>query len=116
MSSLPTDAKARKEIPLYSGFIKYFPRAMIAVAQCSYRGNAQHHPGTPLHWDKSKSTDHRDCLLRHMVDDVLGVAMDVDETEHRTKVAWRAMADLEIHLEQRAQIENERTQKENIRS
>lgn len=97
--SLPTDAKARKAVPLYSGVVRYFPRALIAVAQCSYRGNEQHHPGTPLHWDRSKSQDHLDCLMRHMVDDVLGVEIDTDETEHLTKCAWRALAALELHLE-----------------
>lgn len=100
--SLPTDAKARKAVPLYSGVVRYFPRALIAVAQCSYRGNEQHHPGTPLHWDRSKSQDHLDCLMRHMVDDVLGVEIDTDETEHLTKCAWRALAALELHLERRA--------------
>jgi hypothetical protein len=100
--SLPTEAKARKAVPLYSGVLRYFPRALIAVAQCSYRGNEQHNPGQPLHWAKGKSTDHLDCLLRHMVDDILGVAIDTDQTAHLTKVAWRALAELETHLEREA--------------
>jgi hypothetical protein len=25
-------------------------------------GNEQHHPGTPLHWDRSKSTDEGDAV------------------------------------------------------
>lgn len=100
--SLPTDAKARKAVPIYSGVLRYFPRALCAVAECSYRGNQQHNPGQPLHWDRSKSTDHLDCLLRHMVDDILGVEIDTDETAHLTKVAWRALAHLEVHLERAA--------------
>lgn len=97
--SLPTDSKARKRIPIYSGVIRYFPRSLIALAQCSQAGNDQHNPGKPLHWDRTKSMDHLDCLMRHMVDDVLGTTLDTDDIIHKTKVAWRAMADLELALE-----------------
>ena len=97
--TLPTEAKARKAVPIYSGVLKYFPRAIIAVAECSYRGNEQHNPGQPLHWDRSKSRDHLDCLLRHLMDDALGVKTDTDQTAHLTKCAWRALAALELHLE-----------------
>ena len=45
----------RKEYPLYSGLLKYFPDALMEVANCSYKGNEQHNPGTALHWDRSKS-------------------------------------------------------------
>lgn len=34
--TLPTDPKARKAIPVYSGFIKYFPRAICAVAAANW--------------------------------------------------------------------------------
>lgn len=98
MSGLPTEAKARKNIPVYSGFIAYFPRAIAAVAELSRKGNEQHHPGAPLHWDMSKSTDELDALCRHLLDDVMGVPMDTDEVLHLTKVAWRAMAKLERTL------------------
>lgn len=104
---LPMDAKARKSVPLYSGVFKYFPDALIEVAKCSFAGNEQHHPGTPLHWDKSKSLDHEDCILRHLMDATLGVPMDVAklpdgrvfETPHLAKVAWRALALLQSSLE-----------------
>lgn len=100
-ASLPIEPKARKGIPLFSGLLKYFPDALIAVAHCSYVGNEQHHPGEPLHWDKSKSTDHYDCLLRHLVDDLTGVPVDpspVGDVDHLAKVAWRALAGLQTAL------------------
>jgi len=84
---LPEDAQARKEIPLYSGLMQYFPRALCAVAHQSYLGNQQHHPDKPLHWDRSKSSDEEDALLRHMVD------------KEWVQVAWRALARLEKELE-----------------
>ena len=30
---LPTDSKERKAIPVYTGFIKYFPRAIAASSK-----------------------------------------------------------------------------------
>lgn len=96
---LPLDPQARKAIPIYSGFIKYFPRGIIKVAELSAKGNEQHNPGSPLHWDRSKSGDEKDALMRHIVDDVLGEGEDVDGVLHATKMAWRAMANLEKVLE-----------------
>ena len=84
---LPTDSKARKQIPIYSGLVQYFPDALVAVAKVSYDGNEQHHPGTHVHWDRSKSTDELDALMRHIID------------EEWDKVAWRALAHLQKTLE-----------------
>lgn len=97
--SLPTEAAARKAIPVYSGFVKYFPDAMMAVAELSRKGNDQHNPGKPLHWDRSKSGDELDALMRHLLDDAMNVPLDTDGVMHKTKVAWRAMADLQKALE-----------------
>lgn len=87
MSILPTDAQERKRIPIYSGFINYFPLAIAEVAKLSFKGNEQHNPGTPLHWDRSKSGDELDAMMRHVLD------------EDWTEVAWRAMANLQKKLE-----------------
>lgn len=95
--SLPTDAALRKQIPVYSGFICYFPDATAAVAQLSYLANEQHNPGEPMHWAKDKSTDELDALCRHMIDDA---SPDVDDRDlegvlHTVKMAWRGMANLQ---------------------
>jgi hypothetical protein len=92
-------AEARKGIPVYEGFIKYFPRAILAIARLSKVANDQHNPGEPLHWAKEKSTDELDALMRHMIDDVLGEKEDTDGILHFTKLAWRGMANLERELE-----------------
>ena len=81
--ALPTDAKARKTYPMYSGCILYFPHALAAVAHLSYLGNQQHHPDKPLHWDMDKSADELDALIRHIID------------EEWDQVAWRALANSE---------------------
>jgi hypothetical protein len=76
-------AEERKAHPLFTGCLAYFPNALLAVAAVSRRGNEQHHPGTTLHWDMSKSSDEADAQARHMV----GGEWDV--------AAWRALALLE---------------------
>ena len=86
---LPTDAKARKNVPLYSGLFKYFPDALCEVAELSRIGNEQHNPGQPMHWDRSKSGDELDALLRHAID---AGTYDTDKVAHSTKIAWRAFS------------------------
>ena len=93
---LPTDPKERKGAPVYSGVLNYFPLAIMEVAKLSKTGNDQHNPGQPLHWDKTKSTDHKDCIARHLLE---AGTIDSDGERHSTKVAWRALANLQIELE-----------------
>ena len=93
---LPTDAKARKDTPLYSGVMAYFPDALCEVARLSKIGNDQHNPGQPMHWAKDKSTDHEDCIARHLLDHG---KRDTDGVRHSAKVAWRALAMLQIEIE-----------------
>lgn len=93
---LPPNAAERKAIPIYSGFLRYFPYAVAAVAELSRIGNEQHNPGKPLHWDRSKSGDELDALARHLLD--CGT-LDSDGVRHSTKVAWRALANLQKEIE-----------------
>lgn len=93
---LPNDATERKAIPVGTGFIDYFPDAMVAVAKLSKIGNDQHNPGKPLHWDRSKSGDESDALMRHFLE---RGTIDTDGVRHSAKVAWRAMALLQKELE-----------------
>ena len=95
-SGLPTKASERKAIPLFSGCMAYFPRALAAVAECSRIGNEQHNPGAPLHWDRAKSSDEADALARHLLEHG---TIDTDGIRHSAKVAWRALALLEKELE-----------------
>lgn len=97
----------RKERPVYSGVLKYFPDALLEVAHVSFVGNQQHNPGQPLHWDKSKSTDEPDALTRHLLD---AGTRDTDGTRHSAKVAWRALANLQREIEaERDEQEKEST-------
>lgn len=93
---LPTDAAGRKAVPLATGCLDYFPLALAEVAYVSRVGNEQHNPGKPLHWDRSKSTDEADALLRHFAE---RGTVDTDGLRHSAKVAWRALALLQKELE-----------------
>lgn len=86
-------SKRRKEQPVFTGFVQYFPAAMALVAELSRLGNEKHNPGQPLHHARGKSMDHGDCIVRHQA-----TYTDIDkETEmvHAVAVAWRAMAQLQ---------------------
>jgi hypothetical protein len=75
---LAGDSAARKEAPIYEGFMCYFPNAIAEVARLSLTGNEKHNPGQPLHWSFTPSNDL--------------------EFLHAVMVAWRAMAQLETLL------------------
>ena len=96
----------RKKMPVYSGCLKYFPNALKYVSFVSYMGNQQHHADKPLHWDKSKSSDESDALVRHLIDHSIN-PLDEDGLYHLGKVAWRSLALLERYLE------NEQLQEKN---
>lgn len=106
--TLPTDSKERKFVPMASGLLAYFPAALAGVAKISYQGNQKHNPGMPMQHSRWLSTDHEDCVLRHLLDTMElinayskdgeygdGVAPPITEEQILTEVsslAWRALA------------------------
>jgi hypothetical protein len=93
---LPSDAKERKRIPIASGVLDYFPSALIEVAKVSFNGNEQHNPGEALHWARGKSMDQDDTMLRHFME---RGTLDTDGQRHSAKMAWRALAILQLEME-----------------
>ena len=89
-------AQERKQRPVFSGVVKYFPDALIEVAYVSFVGNEQHNPGQPLHWAKEKSQDEADALIRHLIE---SGTRDTDGVRHSAKVAWRALALLQREID-----------------
>lgn len=109
--TLPTDSNERKEIPITSGCLAYFPAALAGVARVSKAGNDKHNQGESLHHARGKSMDHADCIVRHLMDvqDLLaayekfiaGPNMPhdraIDETQaallvEASQLCWRALA------------------------
>jgi hypothetical protein len=97
---LPTDSAARKRIPFVTGLIDYFPDALAAVAEVSFVGNEKHNPGQPLHWSREKSADHADCIGRHLLE--RGTIDPITKVRHSAQLAWRALANLQIEIEEDA--------------
>jgi hypothetical protein len=94
-------AAERKEYPIASGVLAYFPDALAEVAHVSYVGNVQHNgPNSPLRWDRSKSSDEADALIRHFTE---RGTVDTDNLLHSAKCAWRALAYLQKEIEARKQ-------------
>lgn len=101
--TLPADSAERKNVPLYSGCLAYFPAALAGVAAHSKAGNDKHNPGQPLHHARGKSNDHMDCIARHLIDigdlraqiergeAVPGVQWPTLRSELNA-LAWRALA------------------------
>lgn len=98
--TLPTDSESRKDVPVFSGCVKYFPAALAGVSKISKAGNDKHNPGQELHHDRSKSLDHKDCILRHLMDtEDLIAALERGQIESTEQIlaevnalAWRALA------------------------
>ena len=95
-------ATLRKATPVFSGVLNYFPDAIKYVSKASYVGQQQHNPDKPLAWDRSKSGDELDALTRHLIDHSVD-PMDDDGVLHLGKVAWRALAALQKHIEDNPQ-------------
>lgn len=91
---LPCEATARKSLPIGTAVLDYFPLALAEIARVSLAGQKQH--GTSG-WDRSKSADESDALIRHFLE---RGTYDSDGLRHSAKLAWRALALLQKELEQ----------------
>jgi len=93
---LPTDAAERKNLPIVTGFLDYFPLSCLEVARVSVVGNVQHNPGEPLHWARGKSGDQADTIVRHIME---RGGKDTDGVYHMARALWRMHAEFQIFLE-----------------
>jgi hypothetical protein len=92
-------SKERKDTPICTGVLDYFPLALAAIARLSKKGNDKHNPGEKLHWSRGKSDDHVDCLVRHLME--RGTVDPSTGELHDVAVAWRALANLQLAEEAR---------------
>lgn len=82
--------------------MRYFPDALLAVAELSLYGNEKHNPGEDLHWSREKSSDHADCAARHLLEP-LGVDMSYGPEKpvlHSVAAAWRSLANAQVEIEE----------------
>lgn len=93
---LPDASADRKNLPIGEFLRTYFPKAIAYAALVAKRGNDQHNPGEPMHWAREKSSDHTDCIARHLLD---AGAKDGKGIRHSGGLVWRALANLQLELE-----------------
>ena len=64
---LPEDPKERKELPMWRACLMFFPKTFVAITKLSMKGQKQHkYKEGNIEWDRSKSSDDWDSLIRHM--------------------------------------------------
>lgn len=84
--------------PVFRGFLNYFPRAILSIAEVSEIGSKKYC------WNGWETVDdgvnrYSDALVRHMCKDSSGEKYDIDtKLLHKAHVAWNALAVLELEL------------------
>jgi hypothetical protein len=102
MTNIPQGDAERKAAPMFRGLLGYFAWACFKIAAHSLRSDRKHNPHLPAeeapHWRREASTDHPDCIIRHLCDawgprpdDFEGDDLDWEEY-HLTALAWRSNA------------------------
>ena len=93
------NSEERKQRPVFTGFVKYFPDAIMEIANHSWKANEKHNQGEPLYWNRDKSKDESDALVRHIIDYAKGERYDDDGLSILTAIGWRALAFVQKELE-----------------
>lgn len=94
--SLPEDDATRATYPMADGCLDYFPNALAEVSKISFEGNQKHNPGEPMHWNRGKSLDHRNKIIRHTVESKGDSELAI---YHAAQAAWRCLAHLQQMIE-----------------
>ena len=108
---LPDVSSTREQYPLWDGLFAYFPAALCEVARWSRVGGAKYNQ-SKLRWVREVSTDHKNKILRHLLDAEKKVDGDFYEA---TALAWRSLALLQELLENDGWAEGENAKKETDR-
>lgn len=97
MNKLP--AENRKGLPIARGVLDFFPNAIAEVSTVSAMGAHQHYdnPRQELEFGSVDRGNDADALLRHLID---RGDIDSDGVRHSAKVAWRALALLQVEIEE----------------
>lgn len=90
------DSAYRKTFPLCEGLLDYFPDALAEASHVSFLGNEKHNPGEPMHHARGKSSDHANCIMRHLLErggfDYIEINGVKHKVRHSAALLWRAAA------------------------
>lgn len=115
MSLFPADDKARKGMPIFKLVTRYFPKALREVTKVSVANNVRYNPDRDpfdINWSRGKSPDQLGSLFRHMMERAVdgkkfeGLSPNVakligyDRVYVLAEAAWRALAALELEIEE----------------
>lgn len=114
MSLFPDDDKARKMLPIFDYFTRYFPKAHREVTKVCVVNNVRYNPDrapNDIHWARGKSPNQLGSGFRHMLESAVDgkvfetVPADIAKITGIEKVyvlaeaAWRIHAQLELAIE-----------------
>jgi hypothetical protein len=114
VSLFPDDDKARKMLPIFQYFTRYFPKAHREVTKVCVVNNARYNPDrepADLNWSRGKSTDQLGSAFRHMLESAVdgkvfeAVPPEIAKITGIGKVyvlaeaMWRLGAELELTIE-----------------
>lgn len=89
----------RKATPIDAIF-KFWPDAMVALAQQIWAGNRKYNPEHPkIGWIREKSSDHVGSMTRHLCYDYVKATTKEAKIEVMSAIAWRALAELQLLTE-----------------
>ncbi len=90
------------KLPIFQGFIKYFPRAIAAIAAVSQAGANKYAAGKfPTKWREVPEGELRyaDAMGRHMLEEAKNNPVDTETNcLHLAQEAWNNLARLELLL------------------
>ena len=115
MSLFPQDDRQRKNLPVFAMLTRYFPKAVREVTKVCVVNNVRYNPErkpADINWARGKSPDQLGSLFRHILENVVdghvfedvppevAAATGFDKVYVLAEAAWRALAALEVEIEQ----------------
>lgn len=93
--------EVRKATPIDAIF-KFWPDAMVALAQHIWKGNEKYNPEHPkIGWIREKSSDHVGSMTRHLCYDYVKATTKKAKIKVMSAIAWRALAELQLLTEEK---------------
>lgn len=122
MSLFPPDDRGRKNLPVFKMLVRYFPKAVREITKVCVVNNVRYNPErapADINWARGKSPDQLGSAFRHMLErevdgrvfeEVPAAVAEVtgfDKVYVLAEAAWRALAALELEIENQEAVSTE---------